>query len=132
MKRRYDRMICIIIALFILVSGMCPEIPQADSHFACLDNSSGTSYISSPKGTLSQYELSSRETIGIRSTAFISDSSRKQDLRMTLRVSLILFLAEAFLLKLSNPQRAAETVCAPETHFFTALLNYIHQQDGKK
>lgn len=113
MKRRYDRMICIIIALFILVSGMCPEIPQADSHFVCLDNSSGTSYIISPNGTLSQYELSSRETIGIRSTAFISDSSRKQDLRMTLRVSLILFLVEAFLLKISNPQRAAETVCAP-------------------
>ena len=132
MKRRYGKLICIFIALFILISGMCQEIPQADSLFACLDNSSSTSYISSPKGTLSQYELSSKETIGIRSTAFISDSSRKTDLRMTLRVSLVLFLAEDFLLKLSIPQRAAETVCVSETHFFTAILNYLHRQDGKK
>ena len=132
MKRRYGKLICIFIALFILISGMCQEIPQADSLFACLDNSSSTSYISSPKGTLSQYELSSKETIGIRSTAFISDSSRKTDLRMTLRVSLVLFLAEDFLLKISIPQRAAETVCVSETHFFTAILNYLHRQDGKK
>lgn len=132
MKRRYGKLICIFIALFILISGMCQEIPQADSLFACLDNSSSTSYINSPKGTLSQYELSSKETIGIRSTAFISDSSRKTDLRMTLRVSLVLFLAEDFLLKISIPQRAAETVCVSETHFFTAILNYLHRQDGKK
>ena len=132
MKRRYDKMICVIIALFVLLSGMCLEIPQADSLFARMEKSYDSTYICASKGTLSQYELSSRETTGIRSTAFISDSSRKQDLRMTLRVSLILFLAEVFLLKLSNPQRAAETVCASETHFFTALLNYIHRQDGKK
>lgn len=132
MKRRYDKILCIITAWFILLSGMCLEVPQADSLFACIDNSSSTSYMSSPEGTLSQYELSSRETIGVRGTAFISSISRRPILRTTLRISLIMFWAEIFLLKTSNLQRAAETVCAPETHYFTALLNYIHRQDGKK
>lgn len=132
MKRRYDKILCIITAWFILLSGMCLEIPQADSLFACIDNNSSTSYISSPEGTLSQYKLSSRETTGVRDTAFISSISRRPVLRTALRFSLIMFWAERFLLRTSNLQRAVETVCAPKTHYFTALLYYIHRQDGKK
>ena len=131
MKRRYDKILCVITAMFILLSGMCLEIPQADSLFACLDDSSVTSYLSSPEGTLSQYELSSRETTGVRSTSFISNESKRPILRNTLRFFVILFLAEIFLRKASDLQRAVETVCSPETHYFTALLNYIHRQDGK-
>lgn len=132
MKMRYNKMLCVIIAMFILVSGMCLEIPQADSFFACMDDSPTTSCISESKGIHSQYQLSSRETIGVRSTAFISSTSKRPVLRTVLRVSVIMFLAEIFLLKASNLQRVAETAQAPETHYVTALLNYIHRQDGKK
>lgn len=132
MKRRYNRLLCVIITLFILASGMCLEIPRADSFFGCINNGFTTSYITSSKGMLSRYEISSRETIGIRDTAFISSISRKTDLRTTLRGAWVLSLVEVCLLKLSNLQMVTEIACASETHFFTTLLNYLHNQDGKK
>ncbi len=125
-------MLCLITALFILVSGMCLEIPRADSLFVCLDNNAAASYLSSPEGILSQYELSSRETIGVRTTAFIESTAKRPNLRTILRFSMMLLWAEEILLKASNLQLAVETTCAPETYYFTALLNYIHRQDGKK
>lgn len=132
MKSRNNKILCLITALFILVSGMCTEIPQADSLFACIDKNPSTSYFSSPEGTLFQYELSSRETIGIRCETFVETTVKRPSLRTIFRFSLILLLAEVSLLKTSNLQLAAETACAPETHYCTALLNYIHRQDGKK
>ena len=132
MKSRYNKILCLITALFILVSGMCMEIPQADSFFACIDNSPSTSYLSSPEGALSRYELSSRETIGVRSEAFVETTAKRPVLRTTFRGPLTLYLAELFLLKTSNIQLTVETSCAPKTHYFTELLNYIHKQDGKK
>ena len=132
MKSRYDKILCLITALFILVSGMCLEIPQADFLLACIDNSPSSSYFSSPESTLFQYELSSRETVGVRCETFVETTAKRPSLRTIFRFSLILFLAELVLLKTSNLQLAAETACAPETHYCTALLNYIHRQDGKK
>lgn len=132
MKRQYNKLVCVIIALFILISGMCLEVPQADSFFACVDNNSITSCISSSRGSFSQYEISSRETTGVHSETFVSNISRRPILRAIVRVSSILSLAEIFLLKTSDIQSVFDAVCVFETHYFTALLNYIHRQDGKK
>lgn len=132
MKIRYNKILCVIIALFIMVSGMCPEIPQAGSFFTCLDNSSTTSFTEGDANPLSQYQLSGRENLGFRNAAFISGTVKRPVPRMVLRISLLLYLAESLLVRLSNLQRTVETAQAPETHYATALLNYIHRQDGKK
>ena len=132
MKIRYKKLLCAILAMFIFVSGMCLEIPQAGSLFVCAERGVTSSYICSPKGNLSQYELSSRETLGARSMVYISEMSRKPILRTFLRPSLFLFSVEFILQKISNLQKCIETVNAPETRYATELLYYIHQQDGEK
>lgn len=132
MKIQYKRMICAIIAMFILVSGMCLEIPQADSLLVRAEHSMTSAYICSNKGNLSQYELSSRETLGVRSMVYISEISRRPVLRTILKFSTFLFSVEYILQKISNLQKSIETVTAPETRYATELLSYIHQQDGKK
>ena len=132
MKSLHNKIICLTMALFILLSGMCLEIPKADSLFACINKSESTSYVSSPGGTLENHELSGSEYGMVQHIAFISSAPKKTALRVIVRNVVILFWAELFSLRASNLQKAVETVCAPETHYFTALLNYIHKQDGKK
>lgn len=132
MKREYSRLIYCIIALFILLSGICLEQPSADSLFACADNTSSTSYIDSTGRAIRDYELSTTEMLGARTTSFVSAGVRRPVIRLLYRLSFILFLADILLLKMSNPRDEVETRRAPETHYFTALLHYILKQDGKK
>ncbi len=132
MRSKYDKVICYFIVTFIMFSGICLEQPTADSLFACVDNISSTSYISSPEGELSRCELSTTEMLGIRDTVFVASRTKRSSIRVLLRLSLLLFLAEVILARVSSIQAAVETTGAPETHYFTALLNYIHRQDGKK
>lgn len=132
MKREYSRLIYCIIALFILLSGICLEQPSADSLFACADNTSATSYIDSTGRAIRDYELSATEMLGARTTSFVVAGVRRPVIRLFYRLSFMLFLADILLLKISNPQVEVETRFAPETYYFTALLYYILRQDGKK
>lgn len=132
MKCRNDRLIWCIIAIFILFSGMCVELPQAGSLLGCIENHTDVSCIVSPKGALSYYELSSMELLESQNTSFIVDIEKRPVIRTFYRVCLTLCLAGILLFRLSDLEMATETVCAPKTHYFDVLLNYIHSQDGKK
>lgn len=59
MSCRNNRLIWCFIAIFILISGMCVEQPQAGSLLCCMENHSDATRIVSSKGTLACYELSS-------------------------------------------------------------------------
>ncbi len=132
MKRGYERIIFCIIAVFILLSGICLEQPSADSLFACADPVSSTSYIDTIRMPMRDYELSATEVFGVRNISFVSTGPRRPVARLLYRLSFMLFLAGVILLKMSNPRAEVETRCAPETYYFTALLHYILGQDGKK
>lgn len=132
MKGKYNHVLCFIAAMVILFSGMCVEPADADSFLACADDLSSTSFLSSQKGLVSRYELSTREMSGTHEAAFITSSIKRPAVRNIIRQSLILLLAEALPAKLSNLRIAVETIYASETHYVAALLNYIHRQDGKK
>ena len=132
MKCRNDRLICCIIAIFILFSGMCVELPQAGSFLGYMENRAETSDIVSLKGSLSCYELSSMELLGNRNTSAIVDIEKRPLIRAFYRVSLLLCLTGLFLFRMSDLEAATEMVCAPKTHYVDVLLKYIHSQDGKK
>ena len=108
------------------------EQPTADSLFVCAENISSGSYISSSKGMLSRYELTTAELMGNRNTSFVVGNEKRPVLRTSYRLALLLFLTGLLLLRMSDLQTATETACASETHYFALLLNYIHSQDGKK
>lgn len=132
MKCRHKGLICCIIAIFILFSGMCVEQPQAGSLFACRENIASTSYVSSPKGTLSRYGLCIPELMGTQGTSFIAGNVELPVMRTFYRISLLLSLVAIFLLGLSKLQAAVEMVRSLKTHYCATILNYIHSQDGKK
>lgn len=132
MEKRLGRIACLLIALLLSLSGMCQENPKADSFFACIDHDPYTSSLSAPESVLSQYKLSSRETTGVRDTAYVSEVLGKPVVRSVFRIPLLYFFAAFFMLENSDLQRAVETVHAPVTRFVTVLLRLIHRKDGKK
>lgn len=134
MERKYNRLYCIVIAMFILISGICLEQPKADSFFAYADHISVASLDRSSGRELSRYELTSAETLGVRDTAFVAGSMRRPSVRgmHRNRIAILILAAGVFCLKLSNLRTAVETAGAPETQYTTALLKYIREQDGKK
>ena len=95
-------------------------------------NVRGAAHISSSKGMLSRYELTTAELMGNRNTSFVVGNEKRPVLRTSYRLALLLFLTGLLLLRMSDLQTATETACASETHYFALLLNYIHSQDGKK
>ena len=132
MNTRYNKILCVIIAMFIFVSGMCLEIPRADSSFVYNNSYFAASSAGSSVKPISQYEISGRENLGFRNAAIISSTPKRPVLRTVLRIPFLFYLVESVLLRTSDLQRAVETIQSPETHYATALLYYIHQQDGKK
>lgn len=132
MSCRNNRLIWCFIAIFILISGMCVEQPQAGSLLCYMENHSDATSIVSSKGTLACYELSSMELLGNKNTSFIAGIEKRPIMRTFYRATLLLCLIGILLFRLSNLEAATETVYAPKTHYFDVLLNYIHSQDGKK
>lgn len=134
MERKYNRLYCIIIAMFILISGICLDHPKADSFLVYADHVFTASLDSSSGRELSRYELTSAETLGVRDAAFVAGSMRRLSVRgmHRNRIAILIWATGVFCLKLSNLCTAVETVGAPETQYTAALLKYIREQDGKK
>lgn len=132
MRRQYSGIICLIIALLIALSGMCVEIPQADSFFACFDENPVNSCLIAPEGELSQYKLSSRETIGIQDIAFVARMFKRQTERNIFCQQAPILVSTTDCMRTSDLQRTIETVHAPATYYSVMLLHYIQMQDGQK
>ena len=132
MKEKYRGWICCMIAMLILFSGMCMEQPNADSLFASVERQAYSSVLSSPDDSLSFYEWSTTELLGVRTSSFLSSYVKTNDSRTFLRLALLLHMAGFFLFRLSNLQAAVEQGETSKTFYFAVLLNYIQSKDGKK
>ena len=108
------------------------EQPNADSLFASVERHAYSSVLSSPEDSLSFYERSTTELLGVRTSSFLSSYVKTNTSRTFLRSVLLLYMAGIFLFRLSNLQAAVEQGDASETLYFAVLLNYIQSKDGKK
>ena len=132
MKEKYKGWVCCLIAIIILFSGMCMEQPNADSLFASVEHHIYSSVLSSSDDSLSFYERSTTELLGVRTSSFLSSYVKTTTSRTLLRSILLLYTAGIFLFRLSNLQAAVECGETSETLYFAVLLNYIQSKDGKK
>ena len=108
------------------------EQPNADSLFASVERQAYSSVLSSPDDSMSFYEWSTTELLGVRTTSFHSAYVKTSTSRMFLRLALLLYIAGIFWFKLSNIQAAVEHGDTSETFYFAVLMNYIQSKDGKK
>lgn len=134
MKTKYNYLICYILAVFMLLSGMCLENTQADFSFALTKTAQPTSTIGSLSKEILCNESCTIEMLGIRSTSYALNAARRTNYRTDIRVraSVILFCVDKFTQNFSNFHVAVNALQFPELYGKTAVLNYIHNQDGKK
>ena len=125
--------ICKFIALFILISGMwvdeVVDIVKADSFFLCpkLEVSAERMEVLSDKDLTNTEILCTRSTIsGGQIAAQILNNKR------IIKLTMLFLCVAVFALLLSNFYTAERVAEIPILCTQTAVLNYIHNTDGKK
>ena len=134
MKTKYNQIISYILAVFMLLSGMCLENAEADSLFVSYETAQMASTIGSLEKEILCNESCTIEMLGIRSTSYALNAVRRSNYRMDVRyrAAIALFCVEKFAQNLSNFHIAVNAIQFPELYGKAVVLHYIHSQDGKK
>lgn len=134
MKTKYNQLICFILALFMLLTGMCLENVEADSYLAFYETAQTSAVIGSWDKEILCNESCTIEMLGIRSASYSFSAARRSNYRMDIRYRAVIisFCVEKFTQNLSNFYMAANAVQFPELYGKAVVLHYIHNQDGKK
>ncbi len=130
---QYDiRFICYIVAVFMLIVGMCQGRIEADFCFPCDQNGRMTSFLS----TSEAQDVSCETSIGYKSVLSelgmaVSDSrreSRRSLGRLQGMVASIVLVAVI----ISVHSYTTESGSFSGNRLMAVLLQYLHNQDGKK
>lgn len=130
-KIRNHRLICIVLAATIMISGICLNSIQANSFFACHKESS----ISAPDNMIEEgsfyrtEKLSEREVIG--SIRQARNYSRRVTSRTEQEIDSVPFVADILPQKFHSIS-AIEEGLYYDNLYSVAILDYIHKQDGEK
>lgn len=127
-RKRYYRLLCLLITLFMLAMGMRAEEFHADSPFVC----------SSFFGTVCFRSVSGeQEAVAYRDNSVLNQLERLTAPRSQTNVRVVYCLAlfsilEAFLLKSLLREWSVFLYDACENRYRRRTLEYIHHMDGKK
>lgn len=130
-KIRNHKLICILLTIMIMISGICFEQLQANSYFSCRQEAAITKADSTIR-EVSVYEslqLSQREVIS--SIQQVRVAGRRTNSRSEYETELCFFDVEILPQK-SHSTSASEERSFSEHSYSVAILNYIHKQDGEK
>ena len=130
-KVRNHKTICALLAIAIMISGICLGEIQASSYFSCKQEST-INTADSIKGEDSVYrneQLSQREVIS--SIRQVRNVTRRINSRSEYEIELCPFNVEILPQK-SHFLAAVEEGSYLEHSCSFAILNYIHKQDGEK
>lgn len=120
------------IAMLILLTGMCVDEVKADSLFVS-PQVTGIVELEVMDEVLSDVGVEPTELLCMRNSITGSQVvAQITNVRRTVKLSMIFLYVAVFLLLLSNfytAERVKEYPCLSEQ---TAVLNYIHNTDGKK
>lgn len=130
-KVRNHKLICIMIAMAIMISGICLNEIQANSFFSCKQESS----ISSPDNTIDEgsvyrtEQLSQREVVS--SIRQVRTNTRRVNSKAENEICFCSFDVDILPQKFHSISAIEERLYY-ETLCSVAILNYIHKQDGEK
>lgn len=124
--------ICNLIALIILLTGMCVDEVKADSTFSCPQTAVITR-LETADAVLTDVDVEPIELLCTRDSITSSQiAAQITNGRRTIKLSMIFLCVVVFSLLLSNFYAAERVPEFPRLSARTAVLNYIHNTDGKK
>jgi len=129
---RNKQWICNLIALFILISGMCFDEVKADSIFLRPQSAMSTG-VEMAGEVLSEVAVETPELLCTRNTISSSQIvAQITNSRRVIKLSTIFLCVVIFALLLSNFYATERVEEFTKFSMRTAVLNYIHNADGKK
>ncbi|MBQ7934282.1 MAG: hypothetical protein IJ327_05815, partial [Lachnospiraceae bacterium] len=108
MKWIYNRNLCYIVTVFLLIVGMCQGRIQADFCFELDKNGQMIAFLDSEEGEVSSYELSAGDYIKFRKASVSAKESRMDGQRMITRMLEQLLQAVVIFSFFSVVQRISE------------------------
>lgn len=119
--------------IIILMLGMCLEQPQTDSFLSFSEKNNAVSYIDSYDTENVKDESCTLEMLGIKNnTAYAKNIGKKTNLHPDAKVSLDFAAGGAISSVLRKVRSEVLEVQLPKLRSCVAVVNYIHNQDGKK
>ena len=124
--------ICNLIALIILLTGMCVDEVKADSVFACPQTALLTS-LETVDVVLTDVDVEPTELLCTRNSITSSQiAAQITNIRRTIKLSMLFLCVAVFALQLSNFYAVEHVASFPRLSVRTAVLKFIHNTDGKK
>jgi len=130
-KFRNHKLICMLLTIVIMISGICLGEIQASSSFSCKQESSikAANSVVLKESVYRTEQLSQKEVIS--SIRQVRNITRRIHSRSEYETELCLFDVEVL------PQKSLYLTAAEEGAYLEhscsiAILNYIHKQDGEK
>ena len=130
-KIRNHKLICVVLTIMIMISGICLGEVQASSYFSCKQEST----ITTPENTIREgsvyrtEELSQREVIS--SIRQVRNVTRRVNSRSEYATELCLYHVDVLPQKFHSTTATENGVCL-ENSCSIAIISYIHKQDGEK
>lgn len=124
--------ICNLIALIILISGMCTIEVKADSVFL-YPQTAVVTCLEVADEVISSVDVQVTEILCTRNTASSCQIvAQITNSRKVIKLSMVFLCVAVFSLLLSNFYTTERVVAFPRLGARTVVLNYIHNTDGKK
>ena len=129
-KTRNQKYACLLLAVIVMISGICLERVPADAFFSCTENSA----ITRSDSTYKDLSVCRTETLNQREVLNSLRLARRDGRRGQTRVVTALFFSDADILphifqttqKRRQENQDYEILCS------LTVLTYIHNQDGEK
>ena len=131
-KGRNQKWICLILVIIVMISGICLEKIPANAYFSCKH----TNTIAKADGILQEMSayrletLSQREVISSIRTA--KRESRRTEIRLNHLLGFSLSDKKVLLQNFHSKKIGEEYGIFAKPSCSTAILSYIHNQDGEK
>lgn len=130
-KTRNHKLMCMLLTIMIMISGICFEQLQANSYFSCKQEAAIVKADSTIREVSAYESLQLKQREVIRSIQQVRAVGRRINSRSEYEAELCLFNVEALPQKFHSISAGEE--CSFSEHLCSvAILNYIHKQDGEK
>lgn len=124
--------ICNLIALVVLLTGMCVDEVMADSVFLC-PQTAGSAIVELADAVITDVDMESTEILCTRNSITSGQIvAQITNTRRTIKLSMVFLCVAVFSMLLSNFYTAERIVEIPQLSARTAVLKFIHNADGKK
>ena len=132
MNRTYQKVISAILAIFLLVSGMCLENTKADSYNLSSFAKQEAGLIDSLDAGYDYAQSCTEEMLGQQNISSIIGAVTNTNVRRDSKQSFVVQFVNVSVHCLIHFNMIERAIVSPEKHCENVILRYIHNQDGKK